>query len=192
MKDVLLLLRGEKDSTKPREELREVLEKHERRKEALSGEREEVTEDYIEREYLKSISVSQKFIIVNLEGLAENFDEMWNREQGWVKSDAESAYSFFGPRTSLSLVEIIAGKLYPKGRHSWKNPCCEEYEGYEEAKKKADMLNASYSRTLRNLCEKGLLEEWDRPGRKGPRYYLTSRGEEIIEERGLKQERASR
>ena len=88
-----------------------------------------------------------------------------------IKQYQKSIYNY--SRYTVSLPEIIAGKLFPKGKMDIK---CNQFEGYKKAKKEADKLEASYSRTLKRMVELDLLFK-----EKNNYYMRTSKGEEISE-----------
>jgi len=127
MKDILVLLAGRIPSI-TFEELKERLKK-ERLEMApyliKLGVRPklEVTDEDVKKEYFNHISLSVKSIILSLEQhLNRNYSKMFRDDFDCV--DIRLAVEGYYPdsRYTVSLPEIIAGKLFPKGRTGWFGP----------------------------------------------------------------------
>jgi hypothetical protein len=155
-------------------------------------ERLEVSYKDVDNEIKLRNSISLKRIILTCEGLHDRYNGFFGREQhgNAVKDDKEyyanpyynpSFRSYLSYRFEVSLVEVIAGKLFPKGR-SWKNHTySKHFDGYEEAFKKAKSLQASYSRTLNTLVDKGLVEKFQRDhNKRAISYVITAKGRERL------------
>jgi hypothetical protein len=147
-----------------------------------------VTDEDVMKEIRLRNSLPLKLIILSCEGLLDKYKEFFTRETpgNSLKHDKKyyanphrnpSYRGLWGFRFEVSLVEVIAGKLFPKGR-SWRNyVVCKQFEGYEEAYKKAKSLEASYSRAMSNLLKKGLVEKFhDGHNMKEMRYIITDYG----------------
>ena len=122
---------------------------------------------------------SQKKLIFYLELEDEYFDFLDQIEK------LENSFDRFTDRlimrNNISLTEIIIGHFLPKGDMDLR---CEQFEGYKEAKKEADKLHASYSRTLKRMTEQGLIEKIEGKYKRivekfEKRYKITDFGETI-------------
>ena len=157
----------------------------------VEREKLEVTDKDVVEEIRLRNSISLKFIIMKCEGLLETYKQFFERDTlgNAVKRDKEnyaephynpSYHSWFSFRFHVSLVEALAGKLFPKGR-SWKSQAlCKHFEGYEEAFKKAKSLQASYSRAMTNLVGKRLVEKFNNGSEKERRYIITDYGSYLL------------
>ena len=177
MKDILeILYNADKEAPLPAEAAENLKKNNEMMSGVFELEPKPVTEAEVNETLFRIQSMTQKDIIINLE-LKDEYNSMVN-EYGEVREDLLSEmgwdhheHSFFSYRFSVSLPEIIAEKLFPKGRLK-KN--CHEFEGYDEAKRVANKLNASYSRTLSTMSGHGLIKKINN------NYIITDKGKEIF------------
>jgi len=139
-----------------------------------------IYEDIIEKGQEEEYGCYNKNIIINLE-LDEEYNKITDKYGGPSREAKREITKYYKEshnflRQDVSLPEIIAGKLFPKGRMSIS---VNQYEGYEEAKKEADKLNASYSRTLKRMIELNLLNI----GHANNFYMITDKGKEILKDK---------
>jgi len=187
MKDILALLAGRIPSI-TFEELKEHLKKASLDMAPLLIKlgkipKLEVTDEDVKKEYFNHISLSVKSIILSLEPhLNRNYSKMFRDDFDCV--DIRLAVEGYYPdsRYTVSLPEIISGKLFPKGRVGWYRTRCEGYSEYREAKKKADVLFASYTRTLKKLLKYGLVAVNPFNAKT---YYITRNGLSVLKNFGL-------
>jgi hypothetical protein len=137
--------------------------------------------------YDSSLSLSKIIIAIEKIPISQFYDEdgvVFQNPNLYAKTQGYS-YSFYyrhsSFRTFVSLVEAIAGKLYPKGRAWREGDLCKDYEGYKEAFRKAKMLEASYVRTLNYMVKRGWIEKWNSPhDKKEKLFIITSKGKELL------------
>ena len=187
MKKILEILAQYQNSTPATvEEMKEQLETEEKErsielyKQGVRGKlvvpKKVSYEEAKNKKFLKETS-TQKWLIIVFE-LYEKYDKITDY-QGYPTEKAveqleeindyySSNYTMLS-RYNVSLTEIIAGNLYPKGRMKIK---CNQFKSYDEAKREADKLHASYSRTLKRMLEQNLIKKIDN------RYMITEFGEE--------------
>ena len=144
---------------------------------------EKVNEDI---KYHNSLSLSQIIRSIEKISISKFYNEYGvDFENPNLYAKAQGFSSFYAYhvrfRNSVSLVEAIAGKLYPKGR-AWRvGDLCQYYEGYKEAFRKAKMLEASYSRTLNYMVKREWIEKWNNPyDKKEKLFIIASKGKEVL------------
>jgi len=148
-----------------------------------------VTDEKVNERMKYDSSLSLNKIIIAIEKIptSQFYDEdgFVLQNQNLYANTQGRSYSFYyrhsSFRTFVSLVEAIAGKLYPKGRAWREGDLCEHYEGYKEAFRKAKMLEASYVRTLNYMVKRGWIEKWSNPcDKKEKLFIITSKGKELL------------
>lgn len=139
----------------------------------------EVADGDVQEAYYNFISLSIKKIIIQLEPqLKNNYPKMLNDDGSFFVNESLAVSGYYPDlRTNVSLPEILSGKLFPKGRAAWYRTRCEDYPEYKEAKKRINVLLASYTRTLKKLLKYGLVAT--NPF-KAKTYYITEDGLSVL------------
>jgi hypothetical protein len=176
---------GYADNPVQREVIRKELESHKQtlaamypmlhHGDSMPQDKLEVSEEGIDEEIRRRSILSLREIIARCEGLKLEVEEAAKHKR--------SGWRCYGLRGPPSMVEVLAGKEYPKGRSCQDyGYTSREFEGYEEAAKLAKKVETTYSRTMNTLAKMGLVEKHSlsRYNKKAIGFRLTKKGLNVI------------
>jgi hypothetical protein len=140
-----------------------------------------VTDGEAMQNYMESISADIKtLILISYRDLREHYRDMNTAIDHYEESKYLAPGTHADFRHKISLVELVSGKFYPKGRQGWNGLTCGQCEDYWDNYMVAQTAYASFSRTMKKLERQNLIAVYHSPDRARKLFYITDKGLSVL------------